>query len=903
MIKEIKYNGFTATPSDYEAPDGDLAAAINLVPEDEAFHPLTTPKTILEDLGTWEVLYIHKVISGSEYITNYILYDPEEEALLYRHGRITYYIIDSYFPHPIQVAAIGNILTILLSDDIRYFRWENAQYTVIGSLPPFIPLAFGLRGTLAYKDYTFTASGEYESSLSAIEAFTPLFKQNINANMNAFIAEKATNAGRFIFPFFVRYAFRLYDGTLARFSPPILMKTDGATPYMREYYYSFNRNDDNRNYFTCSQTYVLFALVHDLYFKINDEAALEALRKWKDIIQSLDIFISSPIYTYDQNGAIDAQQTSYTSKSSVCQYGNNAGYGSVSPLSAYLAQNSHDEENRSGFFRLYNTPIDALPIARNYNDIRNDYRNNQNFYLLKQINIDDLTTNDTKIDITASYLAALTSKERMAGDATATNDTSIASCAFVYNARLFLAGMRKKYFQGFPLDTSCCRGTGMSDTNQQQRQYQCRILLRDGSRDIVIQNNAAQLGTSLFTLTNGDGGRTTFFFYYPNTNAKTAYINPVGTDTWYKLPLTAHDFLNGAYYLKVPETIPETIPVEQVPAPTADEESLMLPIYYSDPDNPFAFPYSTTVGTGTVMAIAAATKALSQGQFGQFPLYAFTTEGVWALEISSTGTISARQPVTRDVCINPKSITSIDTAVIFATDRGIMLLSGAESRCISDSIDSPLPLTATSIQGLSSVCGDAIATISDFVPFRQFLQECRLLYDYIHQRIIAYNPSLHYAYIYSLKSRQWGMMQSDIEYHVNAYPDAIAVKAENPADPEEDPVHELVNYSETEPDTTPPTQIIITRPIKLDTPDQLKTIDTIIQRGYFRKGHVKTILYGSRDLFSWHLVASSTDHYLRGFRGTPYKYFRLALICSLQKDESISGCTIQFTPRLTAQPR
>jgi len=97
--------------------------------------------------------------------------------------------------------------------------------------------------------------------------------------------------------------------------------------------------------------------------------------------------------------------------------------------------------------------------------------------------------------------------------------------------------------------------------------------------------------------------------------------------------------------------------------------------------------------------------------------------------------------------------------------------------------------------------------------------------------------------------------------------------------------------------------MLVTRPLKLDAANVLKTVDTIIQRGYFRKGHVKTILYGSRDLFNWQLVSSSEDHYLRGFSGSPYKYFRVVLLCSLSADESVSGCTVQFTPRLTNQPR
>lgn len=166
-----------------------------------------------------------------------------------------------------------------------------------------------------------------------------------------------------------------------------------------------------------------------------------------------------------------------------------------------------------------------------------------------------------------------------------------------------------------------------------------------------------------------------------------------------------------------------------------------------------------------------------------------------------------------------------------------------------------------------------------------------MLYDYTNQRIVVYNPEQPYAYVYSLKSKAWGMMQSTIGSCVNSYPEALAM----------DKNGSLVDLSLSEVGSV--NGIILTRPLKLGAPDVLKTVDTVIQRGYFRKGHIQCVLYGSRDLFNWQMVCSSRDHRLRGFRGTPYKYFRLALLCQLSKDERIYGCTVQFTPRFQNRPR
>jgi hypothetical protein len=135
-------------------------------------------------------------------------------------------------------------------------------------------------------------------------------------------------------------------------------------------------------------------------------------------------------------------------------------------------------------------------------------------------------------------------------------------------------------------------------------------------------------------------------------------------------------------------------------------------------------------------------------------------------------------------------------------------------------------------------------------------------------------------------------MPSNIASGVNAYPEALAT------------LHggNLVDFSHTE-STEGFKGIILTRPIKLDEPNTLKTITSVIQRGIFRKEHVKTAIYGSRDLDNWLFIASSKDHYLRGFRGTSYKYFRIAIVCDLDHDESLWGCTIQYTAKQTNQPR
>ena len=225
-----------------------------------------------------------------------------------------------------------------------------------------------------------------------------------------------------------------------------------------------------------------------------------------------------------------------------------------------------------------------------------------------------------------------------------------------------------------------------------------------------------------------------------------------------------------------------------------------------------------------------------------------------------------------------------------------MLISGSQTQCISEAINSEYPFDATQLPGftkLHAMLGHEPATDKCLptLPFTEFLKKCQMIYDYVHQRVIVYAQSVTYAYVYSLKTQQWGMIFSRLSSHLNSYPDALAVDANNA----------VLNFSVPKAESVK--CLYTTRPLKLEAANVLKTIDCIIQRGFFRKGNVATALYGSRDLVNWYLVWSSKDHYLRGFRGSPYKYFRIAGVATLGVDENIFGASVQFTPRQNNQPR
>lgn len=905
MTNELKYNGYSANPSDYECKDGDLALAIGVVPEDGGLRPVLPP-SIKFTLSPFErVIFVHKTTEYIHYIykSSYSLRWRTEEEY---GGEIIRVRLEELVIY--QISAIGNTLVILSDSGIHYALWNGDGYVNLGKNMPEPSLSFGLRGSVIRDKETHSIK-EYGTRKEYLA-----FKSDLewcSGRINKFIADNATNDGKFVFPFFVRYALRLYDGTLTHHSAPILMLAPDRLNPLVVAEYSTGVGGDGVT--IAGVALRIAGMVCQLDY-ITDEASISALSKWKDIVRSVDIFVSAPIYTYNQNAA-DEVDDDYSI--------NVLSSGGYSPNLVCRCLNTEigdDSYRRYDVLNLYkdvfgssgqNTVKSCSIFCRDDNKIFEDIKNESQFYLLKSINIEDLSTTRTVVDISSDYLKSLMSREVMTDDYDS-HDVLIPRCGYVYNARLNLANINKKLFCGFASESMFCKTSYDSSDEVNQRMFdEVYIVVKRDGREIVL----GQQTERCFLYINGSF----CFFYYPDANATAAYLRfEEGTAySFARIKLNRHDFLNGAYSLTRHSSEWEW--VDTVPPITSNEISLPNKLYTSEVNNPFFFSVLgiNTVGLGEIIGIRSAAKALSEGQFGQFPLYVFTSEGVWALEVSTNGYYSAKQPITRDVCINQDSITQIDSAVLFATNRGIMHISGSGTQCITDTLNAPdlfsvadLPKDDALISVFNRKAHDYEQLSSEditMLPFLEFLSACRMIYDYTHQRIIVYNPTVRYAYVYSLKSHMWGMVLSDIEGNVNSYPEALAMALMNitvvGSDGQESTsiASALVDF--TQPSADCSTGLIITRPFKMGEPNMYKTIDTIIQRGFLKRDNFQQVLYGSNDLYNWHVVWSSNDKFLRGFRGTPYKFFRLAVVCSLNKSENLYGCTIQFNPRRLNQPR
>lgn len=1022
MIKDIKYGGYTAQPSDYGCQDGELATSLNLINEEGGMTRISQPLelfSIPEQHRIYQhstALYRHIIAwKASDSTTNFIAFDIDGTEI----GQLT------DLPDEINsVSSLGNTLILTGKTSLIYILWDPAksEYRYLGTKPPKPEMIFSLKGdiistgyssalklidsssiqssnsnwieiasvgynnlpisesnfgpgvvypnksselqflpttTLLEKgkeyrlsfnpaignpsirlyhgtnanqhtktncifetdrhSYSFVADKDYEhlsfciihyahgphthigiadvsgsviletSSLEHINIPCKLIEYSkdsydaISAALNKFLNEEGTSKNRFIYPFFVRYAMRLYDGSYVNISSPCLMIPNSS--YVPLIFYR-----------EAAPQLALRAFCATLCYEIKGSICLSG---WEDIVAGLDIFVSNSAWPYNQGKEFDANHDNFsfelfdtdTSPYGILRLVHN-GVELTAGQSKKLLLKQEIKE-------LYDTssyqPTCVALGKRSTKEHIQELISLSNYYKYLSLDYDEIKDSSDIIepDVPEDTLYALEARSRL--DLSSTQYEGFAGASIhAYNNRLHI-------FDATAILPSPATFSETNPTDLNSRgltdKVEIAVFLRTQSGSRVVRRIIQDTSPTAYQYKP-------MWYFYPDARAYravfTAYTIDAEIYRTFDIALKPHPFLNGSYAIVASldesfiSQLSDTDPLQDVEDnPVVDTKSS---IFVSLPSNPFVFPLVSvcSMGVSRVLSLSSAVKALSQGQFGQFPLYAFTSEGVWALETNSTGTYSARQPITRDVCVNPSSITQIDSAVLFATTRGIMLLSGSQAQCISDAIATDTPFDVLSLPGMDTlhpILGHDDNTCFPIAPFTEFLKTCGMIYDYVHQHIIIFSPQHTYAYVYSLKSHQWGMMFSEIVDAVNSYPEALAVDSNN----------KLVDFSKRVADNIK--GLLITRPLKLEAADVLKTIDTIIQRGNFRKGSVKSVLYGSRDLYKWSLVWSSKDHYLRGFRGTPYKYFRVALLCDLAEGESIYGATVQFETRKTNQPR
>ena len=603
---------------------------------------------------------------------------------------------------------------------------------------------------------------------------------------------------------------------------------------------------------------------------------IATLQKWSDVIQSIDIFVSSPVTTVISDGLCNVkfnfkQGTTAEYKSPYCigkkKY----------PEDSYYQLYSFSDESSSETMPDYRVEI---PVKEE-KDVIEEISNTSNFYLLTDIKLSDLSTERKDIVVESDYLDNLVFKEKMSDDYL-THDKIVPKFSYIYNQRLNVANLKRMVFSGFNTESLFCYQNA-ADINDVVlcEKLECYVYVKEQGKEIIVKNSTNLKYSSFANYSTHQPGYYIYFFY-PNPNAYKARIRSENYDLELILDLKPHPLLNGAYYFTGFEPKQSSNVATNIPVTPDSERFVNMPnkIYTSEVGNPYYFPLSgiiNTVGVGQILGMAAVTTPLSQGQFGQFPLMVFCSDGNYAMQVNTEGLYSGISAMPRDVCTNPESIMPIDAAIVFVSSRGVMTADGIQINSISQVLEGVQDNMA-----LFNIENDyGVAPVD-------FFQTALPAYDYAGRRIIFFSKGSDYAWILSLEDATWSQAMMGRIYSVlNVYPYSYIQFAEG---------NSIVRlnkpYSFTAGEAV--SGLFLSRPFKLDTL-ALKSIHQIAVEGTFSLPQ-RLRLFGSHDNREWFLLGESLSRRVL-MRGRQFKYFRVALYTLLREDENISGLRIDYELR------
>lgn len=879
-ISRIQLRGISRTPSDRMTDDGGCAESLNAYVADGEIAPVLMPEDVTSVVGSGnnfiaKRIFVHK---GSSY-TNYVLHLEENNQLgVFSKGEFKSFVALNAGETLEDIIAVGNTLVMATSERMLFALYKDGVYRNLGSRIPEPHIEFRCRDSgnnisqmIALKnDDTANAIdmldedawerairkielGEYTDPDGTVTRLREV-QTEIWSSINSMRRGIKAN-GSFACPFFVRYAVRLYDGSYIYQSVPILL---GAG---HDRFVNVDAVKGSASLISCAmQSFTAQALLKQW----NTEG-------WGDIVKSVDLFISTD----------------------VCYPAYNANISALTKVSG--------EEYRIEFHNGNATDLKAM---------ESELLSKNTFYRIASFADGETSELLTGFDLIDGDISLseddLLVKERLP-DYEQSGTQIIPSGLTSYNNRVLAVGKQRLLPTGY----SFLQSTNIVDNDIISSTYNIVFYVTgsDGvEHKIISRTYYGSFGMTPYG--EADGLSTSYakpygLIFFPDSRCVKAQIrktSSVGTMV-YTLEMKPHPLLNCSYaYWGIDKT------VEDIPTSSTDVYDLLYNenryeddgnrLYMSDSGNPFYFPLTgNMMMQANIIDIAIANTALSQGQFGQFPLYVFTSDGIWALETASDGSFVSSKPLSREVCIAKKSIVSIDQAVVFISAKGVMLLQGSQISELSPDMNGrhyaieEMPETIIH----ATTYADLIPAVTDKTSFMAFMDDARMAYDYTGRRLVFISPSNSgYQYVYKLDTATWHKMSLGLSLRepVNSYPECLVTGKDGSGYTKIYDLSTALKVSENQ-DTAK--IVIATRPFDLDNPDIYKTITGVRIRGQYAAGSVKFILLGSHDGINFFTLST--------LRGKSWKMFRIIILANLKPTERISWIDVEHETRLTNRLR
>lgn len=892
MIKRIQLRGISHSPSDRITEDGACDESLNLYIENNEIVSNPSPIDITEKIGipintNARLIFVHKTPSYTNYV---VWYNGSlgvfQDSVFHGFINISYYQIK-------KICSIGNTLVLLSEQGMYYILYKDGDYSLLGNQIPTPHIEFNLTPIAEYIPTDSASSTRHKFSYltkgTTNWANSLLWEKQEDQNIKNVVSQlyklreelitENLKQGNFFAPMFIRYAVRLYDGSYVRHSVPILL---GAG--YRHFYDSYIR---------VLSSQIQYGVIINSSYNVTAKLSKFDLENWKDIISSVDFFIS-PMMKWP---------------------GENAKIVSLTNVENGLA------------YHIYN---EKLSIDQEEKKIEEQLLSLGTFYKIASFPIEDfIKFIGEKIQFKQDEIKLFPYEENLVTqvplvDDYRSNHLMSPSIAKTYNDRFLFSQVKTIIPSGYMF----LNATRINDYGNRPDphssityKYSFNFFVRSGdgqeAATMGLYTDNREEYVPYTTTVIGSGGqrenadqKVYGWITYPDPNCYKVIIRidtyeggEIFQGSGFSIEMKPHPKLQCSYaYFGISKDI--TLIRNEVIPPKKKKPVLFNynKVYQSEVSNPFLFtPSGThTVSSGSILGIETITTPLSTGQFGQFALYVFTTEGIWALQAKTDGTFYSAVPVSADVAISENMICQANQNIVFLTDKGVMLLSGSSVKCISEYLRGDSFIIDDSIRNVfkDTMWENYIKSLylANSDTFKAYMDRAECSFDYEGNRIIFFNSEYEYIYLFMIDTGTWHKQILTIDSEkatayaaVNSYPECYINTSTSH-------FTRVLNYSSKfNVDAKRDPGIIITRAFDLSAPDVKKIIKDIRIRGRWSKDHPKYILLGSNDGENFTIVKS--------LKASSWKHYKMIIATNLQRDESISWIDINYEERYRGKLR
>lgn len=247
-------------------------------------------------------------------------------------------------------------------------------------------------------------------------------------------------------------------------------------------------------------------------------------------------------------------------------------------------------------------------------------------------------------------------------------------------------------------------------------------------------------------------------------------------------------------------------------------------------------------GTGRVAGdgvihLTQSLRALSSGQFGEFPLYAFCRDGIRALT-PSEGSFKDVQLISRDVACGSDCFAPLPDSTCFVTTAGVFQISGTTVRCLSNSLD------------------------------YEFGEADRLLYLYRENALILFRPGSQELLLYLFSKSKWYVMEGKIDARHYSWPESYVMTDRKIGKSFISATDDISPFATEAVELIP----VKTRPVKITNAFDIKQLTEIAAT--WPDGSSNSVkAYGALRLGKWYFLGQATRGHMV-MRGSGWRFFR-----------------------------